>query len=145
MNCSSLPESKCTHTSRRRRCTRLLQRNHEGRRGRRNAVFITVNGQAVVQTTCSPTLLEAFAAGRLLAEGYVHERDDLRSIIVEGNDNQRTIKVELPLPASQAGEGERRHRAQHACGILYYLECAPETLRRPCPAKRLMWCFSETV
>jgi FdhD protein len=98
-------------------------------------VFITVNGQAVLQTTCSPTLLEAFAAGRLLAEGYVHERDDLRSIIVEGNDNERRIKVELPLPAAQAGEGERRHRTQHACGILYYLECAPETLRRPWPGE----------
>ncbi len=98
-------------------------------------VFITVNGQQVLQATCSPTQLDAFAAGRLLAEGYVHERADLRAISVEGNDNQRTIKVELPLPAAQAGEGERRHRAQHACGILYFLECAPDTLRRPWPGE----------
>jgi FdhD protein len=98
-------------------------------------VAITVNGQSVLQTTCSPTLLEAFAAGRLLAEGYAHDRADLRSITVEGNDHLRTIRVELPLPAAQAGEGERRHRAQHGCGILYYLECAPETVRRPWPGE----------
>jgi hypothetical protein len=106
-------------------------------------VEITVNGQSVLQTTCSPTLLEAFGAGRLLAEGYVHDRSDLRSITVEGNDHLRTIRVELPLPAAQAGEGERRHRAQHGCGILYYLECAPDTVRRPWPgeAPELRACF----
>src|SRR5262245_7179195 len=94
-------------------------------------VAITVNGHPVLQTTCTPSLLEAFAAGRLLAEGYVHERTDVRAITVEGGDHLRTIRVELALPAAQAGEGERRHRAQHGCGILYYLDCAPETIRRP--------------
>jgi FdhD protein len=91
---------------------------------------ITVNGTTVLHGTCSPKQLDAYAAGRLLAEGYLTQRDDIHSIVVQGSDHARTIAVELPLPAAQAGEGERRHRVQHACGLLYYLECAPETLRR---------------
>ena len=94
-------------------------------------VAITVNGNAVLQATCSPDLLEAFAVGRLLAEGYLTERSNIHGITVSGSDHVRTIALELALPAAQAGEGERRHRAQHACGILYYLDCAPETIRRP--------------
>jgi FdhD protein len=94
-------------------------------------ITIKVNGSTVLNGTCSPALLEAYAAGRLLAEGYLTDRDDLHSVLVTGSESARTIAVELPLPAAQAGEGERRHRAQHACGLLYYLECAPDTLRRP--------------
>jgi FdhD protein len=92
---------------------------------------VTVNGSIVLNGTCSPALLEAYAAGRLRAEGYLTDRDDLHSVVVMGSDSARTIVVELPLPAAQAGEGERRHRTQHACGLLYFLECAPDTLRRP--------------
>jgi FdhD protein len=94
-------------------------------------VTVSVNGQAVVQATCSPEQLEAFAVGRLLAEGYIVDRDDVRAVTVQGSEQSRSVVVELPLPAAQAGEGERRHRAQHGCGILYYLECSPETIRRP--------------
>ena len=94
-------------------------------------VTITVNGNAVLQTTCSPEQLEAFAVGRLMAEGYVTDRDDIVAVNAGGNEQARTIAVELPLPAAQAGEAERRHRHQHGCGILYFLDCAPESLRRP--------------
>jgi FdhD protein len=97
-------------------------------------VTITVNGLAVVHGTCTPEQLEAFAVGRLMSEGYVSDHDDVRSISVTGSEQARTIAVELPLPAAQAGEGERRHRAQHGCGILYYLDCAPDAIRRPWPA-----------
>jgi FdhD protein len=97
-------------------------------------VTVTVNGLAVIQGTCSPAQLEAFAVGRLMAEGYVSDHEDVHSVNVTGSEQARTIAVELPLPAAQAGEGERRHRAQHGCGILYYLDCAPDTIRRPWPA-----------
>ena len=98
-------------------------------------VTISVNGQAVLLGTCSPDLLEAYAVGRLLAEGYIADRDDVHGVAVHGGEHGRSIIVELPLPAAQAGEGERRHRAQHGCGILYYVECAPETIRRPWSAE----------
>ncbi|MEX2283358.1 MAG: formate dehydrogenase accessory sulfurtransferase FdhD [Gemmatimonadota bacterium] len=98
-------------------------------------VTISVNGQAVLQGTCSPDLLEAYAVGRLLAEGYIVDRDDVHAVAVHGGEQARSIVVELPLPAAQAGEGERRHRAQHGCGILYYVECSPETIRRPWSAE----------
>ncbi len=94
-------------------------------------VTISVNGQSVLNGTCSPDLLEAYAVGRLLAEGYIADRDDVHAVSVEGAEHARSILVELPLPAAQAGEGERRHRAQHGCGILYYVECSPESIRRP--------------
>lgn len=94
-------------------------------------VVITVNGKAVLQGTCTPDQLEAYAVGRLLAEGYVTERGDVLAAHVSGTDSTRTVAVELPLPAAQAGEAERRHRHQHGCGILYFLDCAPESLRRP--------------
>ena len=95
-------------------------------------VTVTVNGRPVFQATCSPDLLEAFAIGRLLSEGYALDR--VHSIAVTGSEQARVVAVELPLPAAQAGDAERRHRAQHGCGILYYLDCAPETIRRPWPA-----------
>jgi FdhD protein len=95
-------------------------------------VTVTVNGRPVLQATCSPQQLEAFAIGRLLSEGYALEREP--SVTVTGSEHARTVSVELPLPAAQAGEAERRHRVQHGCGILYYLDCAPETIRRPWPA-----------
>jgi FdhD protein len=98
-------------------------------------VTITVNGTAVLQGTCTPGLLEAYAIGRLLAEGYVVERDTVHTVSVTGSEHARTIAVALPLPAAQAGEAERRHRAQHGCGILYYLDCAPDTIRRPWAAE----------
>ncbi len=93
-------------------------------------VTVTVNGMAVLLGTCTPELLEAYAIGRLLSEGYLAERDDVHAVNVTGSEYARTIAVGLPLPAAQAGEGERRHRAQHGCGILYYLDCAPDTIRR---------------
>ncbi|MGH7469431.1 MAG: formate dehydrogenase accessory sulfurtransferase FdhD [Longimicrobiales bacterium] len=98
-------------------------------------VTISVNGTSVLQGTCTPGLLEAYAIGRLLAEGYVVERDAVHTISVTGAEHVRTIAVALPLPAAQAGEAERRHRAQHGCGILYYLDCAPESIRRPWAAE----------
>jgi FdhD protein len=98
-------------------------------------VTVTVNGRSVLQTTCSPEHLEAFAIGRLSSEGYVLDREVVHSVTVTGSEHVRTIAVELPLPAAQAGDAERRHRGQHGCGILYYLDCAPETIRRPWPSE----------
>ena len=98
-------------------------------------VSITVNGSAVLQSTCTPELLEAFAIGRVLAEGYLVDRGNIHGVTVSGTDHVRTVALELALPAAQAGEAERRHRAQHGCGILYYLDCAPETIRRPWAAE----------
>lgn len=94
-------------------------------------VSIFVNGERVVIGTCSPRMLDAWAVGRLNTEGYLNSSEDVRSITVQGNDNARTVLVELPLPAAQNGEAERRHRAFNGCGILHYLECAPHLLKRP--------------
>lgn len=94
-------------------------------------VIITVNNTPVLHATCTPEQLEAFAVGRLMAEGYISDASDVRSVLVSGNENAPTIAVELPLPAAQAGEAERRHRHQQHCGILHFLDCAPDILRRP--------------
>jgi FdhD protein len=98
-------------------------------------VTVSVNGQAVLQGTCSPDSLEAFAVGRLLSEGYIVDRDDVHAVAIHGGELARNVMLELPLPAAQAGEAERRHRTQHGCGLLYYLECSPETIRRPWTAE----------
>lgn len=93
-------------------------------------VSIQVNGQLVSIATCTPEKLEAFAVGRLVGEGYINTRADILDLRVNPRQNCTVIEVELSLPAAQAGEGERRHRTQHGCGLLYFLDCAPETLKR---------------
>ena len=94
------------------------------------AVSIQVNGQLVAIATCTPEKLDAFAVGRLVCEGYIKTRADVLDLRVNARQNNSIVEVELALPAAQAGEGERRHRGQHGCGILYYLDCAPESLKR---------------
>lgn len=93
-------------------------------------VSIFVNGERVVIGSCSPDALDAWAIGRLSTEGYVGSMTDVRAVSVQGSDNARTVLVELPLPAAQNGEAERRHRAFNGCGLLHYLECAPHLLNR---------------
>jgi len=91
---------------------------------------IFVNGERVAIGTCSPDALDLWAIGRLSTEGYITSIADVRSVAVHGNDHARTVQVELPLPAAQNGEAERRHRAYTGCGVLHCLECAPHLLKR---------------
>lgn len=94
-------------------------------------ISIFVNGERVVVGSCSPGALEAWAIGRLSTEGYLTTMADVRAVTVHGTDHARTVQVELPLPAAQNGEAERRHRSYTGCGLLHYLECAPHLLNRP--------------
>ena len=93
-------------------------------------VEIQVNGERVLIGTCSPYQLEAWAVGRLLSEGYLTSFRDVRAIEESGADHERDMRVELSLPAAQAGEAERRHRAATGCGVLHVLDCAPQLIRR---------------
>jgi len=94
-------------------------------------ISIFVNGERVVIGSCSPDALDAFAIGRLSTEGYLASMTDVRAVTIQGNDNARSVLVELPLPAAQAGEAERRHRSFNGCGVLHYLECASHLLNKP--------------
>jgi len=93
-------------------------------------VSIQVNGQLIAVATCTPEMLDAFAVGRLVADGYISTRADVLDLRVVPRQHSTLIEVELALPAAQIGEAERRHRAQHGCGLLYFIDCAPETLKR---------------
>lgn len=93
-------------------------------------VSIQVNGQLVAVATCTPGKLDAFAVGRLVGEGYINTRTDILDLRVLPRQHNTLVEVELALPAAQGGEAERRHRAHHGCGLLHFVDCAPETLKR---------------
>lgn len=95
------------------------------------AVRLTVNGLRVATWTCTPTALEALAAGQLLARGFIREAAHILTLRVrEPEDGTVGIDVEVPAGHMAAGEAEADHRSEHGCGPRFLLDCRPELIGR---------------
>jgi FdhD protein len=95
---------------------------------------LEVNGRVVGRWTCSPGETTALAAGWLLAEGFLTPGESPPALEAFEDDGILGIRATLPAHAVTRGEEERRHRAEHGCGPLYFLRCAPRDLVRRPPA-----------
>ncbi|MBI4546187.1 MAG: formate dehydrogenase accessory sulfurtransferase FdhD [Gemmatimonadetes bacterium] len=94
--------------------------------------WIEVNGARVRTWTCTPDRLEALAAGRLLADGFLCGRDEIQALEVVGNAGAGFgARVRLDPACVERALAERRHRKEHGCGLLHYVACAPGLIQRP--------------
>jgi FdhD protein len=95
-------------------------------------VRLLVNDIAVATWTASPRGLEALGAGRLLSLGYVRGPGDILGTRVdppgESGDGIWRVAMAVPRERVAVGTDERDHRAWHACGLRYLLDCRPDLL-----------------
>jgi FdhD protein len=93
---------------------------------------IEVNGRVVLAWSCSPGAWRALALGRLVGEGYAAAAEPPPAL-AEATSPAGTPAVRTTLPAERvaAVEAERRHQAEHGCGLLHHVRCAPPGERVP--------------
>ncbi|MGH7501084.1 MAG: formate dehydrogenase accessory sulfurtransferase FdhD [Longimicrobiales bacterium] len=93
--------------------------------------MLQANDRLVATGTFTPHAATSLGVGRLLAEGYIRERDDLLAVDAVLLDPGITLirATVAPAPALLA-ESERRHRADRGCGLLHFVTCDRDALRR---------------
>jgi FdhD protein len=89
-------------------------------------IRLRVNGEPVATWSASPTALEALAAGRLLAQGFVRSAADLRAVRVIREDGGHTLDADVEPDAAERGLADRSHQRQHGCGLRFLITCAPD-------------------
>lgn len=95
------------------------------------AVRLRVNGTNVLGWSCSPTDLEALAAGRLMALGFLTGPGDIMAVrALPPEDGIHRIEAEVPPDRMAAATEEREHRRDHGCGLRFLVHCRPDLLRR---------------
>ncbi|HUG38942.1 MAG TPA: formate dehydrogenase accessory sulfurtransferase FdhD [Longimicrobiales bacterium] len=95
------------------------------------AVRLRVNGLGVALWTCTPGALEALAAGRLLAGGFIRSADDLLALrTLPDEEPVLGVDAEVPAVCMATAVAEGEHRAEHGCGPRFLLDCRPELIRR---------------
>lgn len=85
---------------------------------------LDVNGSPAFAGTFTPDRPRDLAAGRLLGEGFITERADL--LRIEGNAlPSGAIRMDATVDADReaSARAERRHRAEHGCGLLHFVVC----------------------
>jgi FdhD protein len=92
--------------------------------------WLEINGRRIGSWTCSPGDLPALIAGWLLAQGYLDPLRRPPSLEVVEDDGILGVRAILPVEQVLQGDLERRHRREHGCGLLYFVRCAPERVRR---------------
>lgn len=103
-------------------------------------VRLRVNDRPVLTWTCTPAALEALAAGRLLALGFIGTAADLLDLRVTGPGvdapDGSTLHARVPRGRFDAAMEERRHRGEHGCGLRFLVTCRRDLLpdrRAPVP------------
>lgn len=94
-------------------------------------VRLRVNGAPVATWSCTPRALEALAAGRLLAHGFIRSADDLHALDVSPADDPGggvTIRARVAAAGVTAAAEEREHRRAHGCGLRFLVTCRPDLL-----------------
>lgn len=95
------------------------------------AVRLRVNGLVAGTWTCTPDALEALAAGRLMAEGYIRSADHILALrTLPEEDGFMGMDAEVPPGRMASATAETDHRAEHGCGPRFLLDCRPEVIRR---------------
>ena len=93
--------------------------------------ILEANDRRVAVGTFTPHDAESLGVGRLIAEGFLVEREDLYAIEAVILDPGVTlIRAHLSPFRSLEAEQERRHRVERACGLLHFTACSPDILRR---------------
>lgn len=96
--------------------------------------ILEANHRRVATGTFTPRDAETFGAGRLLAEGFIVEREDLVAIeAVVLDPGVTVIRATVAQQRALLVEQEREHRNERGCGLLHYLTCDDRVLRRPRP------------
>jgi FdhD protein len=97
---------------------------------REAVVGLHVNGLLQATWTASPDHLEALAAGRLMALGFIRAPEHLLRLDVSGEGGAFRLIAEVPPDRAAAALAERAHRAEHGCGLRFLLDCRPDLLPR---------------
>lgn len=92
--------------------------------------WLEINGRRIGSWTCSPGGLPELIAGWLLAQGYLDPLRRPPTLEVVEDDGILGVRATLPVEQVLQGDLERRHRREHGCGLLYFVRCAPERIRR---------------
>jgi FdhD protein len=92
--------------------------------------WLEINGRRIGSWSCTPGDLPALIAGWLLAQGYLDPLRRPPSLEVVEDDGILGVRATLPVEQVLQGDLERRHRREHGCGLLYFVRCAPERIRR---------------
>jgi FdhD protein len=92
---------------------------------------LVANDRLVAGGTFTPYHPEALGVGRLLAEGYVVDLEDLHAIEAVVLDPGVThVRARISGSRSLVAEAERLHRHERACGLLHFVACDPHSLVR---------------
>ena len=92
-------------------------------------VRLRVNGLVVATWTCSPTGLEALAAGRLVSDGFVRVPADILALRTLPEERGLLgVDAEVPPARMATALAEAEHRAEHGCGPRFLLDCRPDLL-----------------
>lgn len=104
----------------------------------REVVFrLEAGGRPVAVWTSSPGGYRELAVGRLVAAGYLDPGAAVVEVEVEETAAGAVARVAVPAWWLERGESESAHRRAAGCGLLHYVDCAPELIagreRRPLP------------
>jgi FdhD protein len=94
-------------------------------------VWIAINGVRTITLTCAPTDTDALAAGHLLAEGWVDDMAEITALhAVAGPGGAYGVEVTIADASAERAMADRRHRAEHGCGLRHVLDCVTATSAR---------------
>lgn len=94
-------------------------------------IWLEINGRRRVCWTCTPERIEELVVGRLLSDAYISATVELeRFERIDEPDGCVGIRVHVPEENVARVAQERRHEREHGCGLLRYVSCTPELLRR---------------
>jgi FdhD protein len=91
---------------------------------------LVVNGRRMASGTASPGAYDALAAGLLVAEGFVRERDELLGLEHHEDPYSVTLQAHLGHASFERGIAERAHREERGCNLMHFVACEPELLKR---------------
>jgi FdhD protein len=93
--------------------------------------LLLANGTHVSAGTASPGHWDALAAGRLLADGFLVIPTDLLELHV-ATPAGRAVRLEARVPELrfERAMAELHHRTDHGCGLLHFVNCEADALRR---------------
>jgi FdhD protein len=94
-------------------------------------IWVEINGRRRTCWSASPGDIETLVRGYLLSNGYITGSSDIQALelVAEPPGCSGALVTVAELNVSRIAR-EHRHMREHGCGLLHFVICEPQSLRR---------------
>lgn len=95
-------------------------------------LWLEINGRRRTCWSASPADLATLVRGYLLTAGYLESADQLHALeLLDQPVGCKGARVSVPELNAVRVAQEQRHMHEFGCGVLHFVLCEPQALRRP--------------